>query len=202
MVHTIHERNLELSERSSHHRDRLESSEEHVSHDDASLENISHQLRPLTKRVQAGVLISSFLTICITIGFNQSYGVFQRAYVSNDDGFWPADQAANGALVAFVGTLGTGLTWACSVFVNPWMERVSNTRYITVLGVLLMSLGFGLASLSTQVRTPPPPPPRPVMMPNRDVDGAHLDLAPPPHPRSLVWRRFIDALLPHPQRCA
>ncbi|MCJ1354141.1 MAG: hypothetical protein MMC33_004128 [Icmadophila ericetorum] len=120
-------------------------------HDDSAPENVSYELRPVTKRMQILILISGFLTICITIGFNQSYGVFQRAYVSGDNNFLDASQGENGALIAFVGTLGAGLTWGGSIFVNPWMERVSSTRYITMGGVLLMSLGFGLASLATRV---------------------------------------------------
>lgn len=117
-------------------------------------ENVSHLLRPVTKQRQIWVLVSAFLTICITVGFNQSYGVFQRAYSSGAGGMLTPLQAKNTAAVAFVGTLGAGLTWAGSVFVNPLMERVATTRYITICGVLLMSLGFGLASLSTQVSIP------------------------------------------------
>lgn len=114
-------------------------------------ENVAHLLRLVTKKRQIWVLVSAFLTICITVGFNQSYGVFQRAYSSGSGGMLTPSQAKNTAAVAFIGTLGAGLTWAGSVFVNPLMERVSTTRYITIAGVLLMSLGFGLASLSTQV---------------------------------------------------
>lgn len=114
-------------------------------------ENVSHLLRPVTKQRQIWVLISAFLTVCITIGFNQAYGVFQRAYSSGEGGILPPSQAKNTAAVAFVGTLGAGLTWAGSVFINPLMERVATTRYITICGVLLVSLGFGLASFSTQV---------------------------------------------------
>jgi MFS family permease len=71
----------------------------------------------------------------------------------------PKSTKDDGALVAFVGTLGNGLTWGGSIFVNPLLTRVEGKtfmgldgrRWITTIGVLLMSLGFGLASLSTQV---------------------------------------------------
>ena len=114
-------------------------------------ENASEQLRPVTKQRQIWVLLSAFLTVCITIGLNQSYGIFQVAYASTNDSFLPIEETRSVALLAFVGTLGAGLTWAGSICINPWMARVKNVRYITVAGVLLMSLGFGLASLATQI---------------------------------------------------
>jgi MFS family permease len=115
-------------------------------------ESLSPNLRPTTRNGQALVLLSSFLTICITIGLNQSYGVFQAYYTSPTQTFLPSSTSSS-ALTAFVGTLGAGLTWGGSIFVNPILARVSlsGTRYLCVLGVLLMALGFGLASLSTQV---------------------------------------------------
>jgi hypothetical protein len=135
----------------------LESHQEHqsitptLSDDNIPAENVTHQLLPVTHRKQFQVLISSFLTVCITIGFNQSYGVFQSYYVSDDASILPASQAKSGALIAFIGTLGAGLTWGGSIVINPLMARTAEKRYITVSGVVLMSLGFGLASLATQV---------------------------------------------------
>jgi len=113
----------------------------------------SSELRPITKQRQTIVLISSFLTICITIGFNQSYGVFQSYYTSSTQTMLPPSTKSESALVAFVGTLGYGLTWVGSIFVNPIMARLGlrGTRTLCVIGVFTMSLGFGLASLSTQV---------------------------------------------------
>ena len=115
--------------------------------------NSSTELRPITKQRQMVILISSFLTICITIGFNQSYGVFQSYYTSSAQTMLPKSTQNQSALVAFVGTLGYGLTWVGSIVVNPVMARLglAGTRALCVLGVLIMSLGFGLASLSTQV---------------------------------------------------
>jgi hypothetical protein len=120
---------------------------------DASTDTVP-ELRPTTRQRQILVLISSFLTICITIGFNQSYGVFQNYYISPTQTMLPKSARNDSALVAFVGTLGSGLTWGGSIAVNPIMARlgVKGTKGLGVLGVLFMSLGFGLASLSTQVR--------------------------------------------------
>ncbi|KUJ21796.1 MFS monocarboxylate transporter-like protein [Mollisia scopiformis] len=113
----------------------------------------SSDLRPITKQRQLHVLISAFLTICITIGISQSYGVFQSYYISPTQIFLPPNTQSNSAFVAFVGTLGYGLTWAGSIVVNPILARLDpfGTRLLCISGVLLMSLGFGLASLSTQV---------------------------------------------------
>lgn len=110
-------------------------------------------LRPITRQRQILVLISAFLTIFITIGFNQAYGVFQSYYTSPTQTMLPKATSKDSALVAFVGTLGYGLTWGGSIFVNPIMARlgVKGTRWLGVVGVLGMSAGFGLASLSTQV---------------------------------------------------
>lgn len=118
-----------------------------------SAPDVSNDLRPLTRNRQIQVLVSAFLTICITIGLNQSYGVFQAYYISPGQTFLPPDTQSAGALVAFVGTLGSGLTWAGSIVVNPILARLSltGTRALCMIGVLCMSLGFGLASLSSQV---------------------------------------------------
>jgi MFS family permease len=110
-------------------------------------------LRPITRKRQILVLISAFLTIVITIGFNQAYGVFQSYYTSPTQDMLPKSTSKDSALVAFVGTLGYGMTWGGSIFVNPIMARlgVKGTRWLGVAGVLGMSAGFGLASLSTRV---------------------------------------------------
>lgn len=111
----------------------------------------SHDLRPVTQRRQILILLSSFLTICITIGFNQSYGVFQSYYTSPSQDMLPPEAQSQSAWIAFVGTLGAGLTWGGSIVVNPLMARVRDVRILTVLGVLCMSAGFGVASLGTEV---------------------------------------------------
>jgi MFS family permease len=131
----------------------------HLSDPELRSVTASLELRPVTRQRQIMVLASSFLTICVVVGFNQSYGVFQGYYTSNTQTMLPSSTENDGVLLAFVGTLGSGLTWGGSIFVNPLLSRIEG-RYlfglpgrcwITTSGVLLMSLGFGLASLSTQI---------------------------------------------------
>ncbi len=141
-------------------------------------------LLPVSHRQQASVLVTSFLAIALSIGYNQCYGVFQEYYLSADQDVLVHAASGSGqpsaALLAFVGTLGAGLTWAGSIVVNPWLSRVEHAataapgpsrrhqtrsasaaaairsavlspRGITVAGVALMALGFLLASFCTQV---------------------------------------------------
>lgn len=117
----------------------------------ANASDTADELLPVTQRRQVLILLSSFLTICITIGFNQSYGVFQSYYNSSEQDMLSPEAQSQGALIAFVGTLGAGLTWGGSIVVNPLMARVTDVRVLTVTGVVCMSAGFGLASLGTQV---------------------------------------------------
>jgi MFS family permease len=135
----------------------ISASEPETENDASQVEPISADvamdLRPITRQRQIVVLISAFLTIVITIGFNQAYGVFQSYYISQTQTMLPKSTSQDSAVVAFVGTLGYGLTWGGSIIVNPLMARlgVKGTRWLSVIGVLGMSAGFGLASLSTQV---------------------------------------------------
>jgi hypothetical protein len=161
----------------------------------SSASNMATELRPMTKQRQILVLISSFLTICITIGFNQSYGVFQSYYISPTQTMLPKSTSKDSALVAFVGTLGTGLTWGGSIIVNPIIARlgIKGIRGISVLGVLFMSLGFGLASLGTQVAYHPP-----FHCPT--TLSTFSGLASSPNPRVALWNWLLMPLLPYPQR--
>jgi MFS family permease len=127
----------------------------HSSHDEETTTpaaTSSNDLHPTTPRRQLLVLISSFLTICITVGLNQSYGVFQSYYTSPSQTILPVSTSSS-ALTAFIGTLGSGLTWSGSLFINPILARlnVKGTKALCVTGVLCMSLGLGLASLCSQV---------------------------------------------------
>ncbi|CAK7225194.1 hypothetical protein SCUCBS95973_005779 [Sporothrix curviconia] len=96
-------------------------------------------LPPVSRRQQASVLVAAFLAIALSIGYNQCYGVFQEYYLSANQNVLissPASSSSSSststasgsqpstALLAFVGTLGAGLTWAGSIFVNPWLSRV------------------------------------------------------------------------------
>ncbi|CAK7216105.1 hypothetical protein SBRCBS47491_002719 [Sporothrix bragantina] len=93
-------------------------------------------LPPVSRSQQASVLVAAFLAIALSIGYNQCYGVFQEYYLSANQNVLVSSPAASSsasstasgqpstALLAFVGTLGGGLTWAGSIFVNPWLSRV------------------------------------------------------------------------------
>lgn len=93
-------------------------------------------LPPISRKKQAGVLVSAFVTIALTIGYNQTFGVFQQYYLSPSQDVLvlvssPASQASpplppSTALLAFVGTLCYGLTWAGSIFVSPVMSRIEH----------------------------------------------------------------------------
>lgn len=118
----------------------------------ASITSFATAPSPTVKK-QALVLISSFLMIFQTIGINQTYGVFQEFYTSSPGSPLPVEQARNRAAVAFVGTLGAGLTWGGSIFVNPLVSRTKDVRWITGLGSVGMGLGLILAGESKNVST-------------------------------------------------
>ena len=69
--------------------------------------------------------------------------------MSSPETIIPPSQATSRAFIAFVGTLGAGLTWGGSIYVNPLMARVKTFKPITIAGASLMSLGYFLASFST-----------------------------------------------------
>ncbi|KAH6657701.1 major facilitator superfamily domain-containing protein [Truncatella angustata] len=133
-------------------------------------------LPPISRKKQAIVLFSAFITIALTIGYNQCFGVFQEYYLSpSQDILVPAPASQTSpptALLTFVGTLCYGLTWAGGILVSPIISRIehgtwsstSSTRIwrrrllrllkprtITISGVLMMSTGFALASLSSSI---------------------------------------------------
>ncbi|KKZ62231.1 hypothetical protein EMCG_03293 [[Emmonsia] crescens] len=114
---------------------------------------VQQELASATRKGQLVVLTCSFLAVVMTIGPNLSYGVFQDYYVTSSQSILPPSQAQNRASVALVGTLGAGLTWGGSIFVNPLMTRVKGNanRKIATAGCILMSLAYGLASTSSQV---------------------------------------------------
>jgi len=71
-------------------------------------------LPPLSRKKQAAVLIAIFGTPALTVGCNQTHGVFQEHYLSPSQNVLvpsPASQASPPtAMLAFVGTLCYGLT--------------------------------------------------------------------------------------------
>jgi hypothetical protein len=103
-------------------------------------------LRPVTRRWQLTVLLAAFLDVFLTIGINQSYGVYLAYYTttgsSEVDPFLPRSEPQNKALLALVGTLGAGLTWGGSIFVNPIMARTKDLRWVTGSGAVLIGIGY------------------------------------------------------------
>ncbi|KAJ6595197.1 MFS general substrate transporter [Mycena vulgaris] len=97
-----------------------------------------------TRRYQAVLLLSGFLMIFHIIGINGVFGIFQDFYTSEESNIPSA--RGNDAVVALVGTLGSGLTWSGGIFVNPLIARVESVKLITFVGVVVMSLGLFLAS--------------------------------------------------------
>ncbi|KAL8796255.1 MAG: hypothetical protein Q9195_001370 [Heterodermia aff. obscurata] len=134
-------------------------------------------LPPISRKKQATVLLSAFVTIALTIGYNQCFGVFQEYYLSSSQDVLapsPASQVSQPtALLAFVGSLCYGLTWAGGILVNPVISRIEHgnwvpttpstllwrrrilrlltPRTITISGVLMVSAGFTLASFSNSI---------------------------------------------------
>ena len=93
-----------------------------------SAQALSH----ISRKKQAAVLCSAFVAIALTIGYNQCYGVFQEYYLSSSQDVLipsPASQVSQPtALLAFVGSLCYGLTWAGGILVNPVIARIEH-RY-------------------------------------------------------------------------
>ncbi|KAI0368932.1 MFS general substrate transporter [Pilatotrama ljubarskyi] len=83
------------------------------------------------------------------IGINSIYGLFQEFYTSPETNVKGAE--GQDALVSLVGTIGSGLTWSGSIFVNPMIGRFDNVKLISLAGAFIMSLGIFLASFSTQL---------------------------------------------------
>lgn len=108
-------------------------------------------LAPITRKQQILVLLNAFITVIMTVGPSQSYGVFQQHYTQST--MLPEAERQNRATVALVGTLETGLTWGGSIVVNALMSRVPGhaNRKIATIGCVLMALGYGLAGSSTRV---------------------------------------------------
>ncbi|KAJ7577530.1 MFS general substrate transporter [Mycena floridula] len=109
---------------------------------------VTSNSRP-SRRYQALLLVSGFLMTFHVNGINQIFGIFQEYYTSPKSNVQGTQQ--QDALVALVGTIGSGLTWSGSIFVNPLIARTENVKIITLAGTLMMSLGLLLASLCSQL---------------------------------------------------
>ncbi|KAJ6483870.1 MFS general substrate transporter [Mycena vitilis] len=97
-----------------------------------------------TREYKALLLLAGFMMIFHIIGINGVFGIFQDFYTSPESNIPSA--RGNDALVALVGTMGSGLTWSGGIFVNPLIARVRSVKVITFIGVAVMSLGLLLSS--------------------------------------------------------
>ncbi|KAJ7133147.1 major facilitator superfamily domain-containing protein [Mycena epipterygia] len=104
---------------------------------------------PPTRRYQALLLLSGFMMIFQIIGINSVFGIFQDFYTSEESNIPSA--RGNDAVVALVGTIGSGLTWSGGIFVNPILARVNSVKLVTFVGAAIMSLGLLLASFSSSL---------------------------------------------------
>ncbi|OBZ78981.1 Monocarboxylate transporter 12 [Grifola frondosa] len=96
------------------------------------------------------ILVSAgFLMTFHVIGINSIYGLFQEFYTSPQSNI--SDAEGQDALVSLVGTIGSGLTWSGSIFVNPLISRVENLKLVTLSGAFIMSLGIFLASFASKL---------------------------------------------------
>ncbi len=115
-------------------------------------ENAQPALLLVSRQSQSSILICAFFDVFITIGLNQAYGVFLTYYLdpanNKREAFLPPNQLKSKTLLAFVGTLASGLTWGGSIFVNPLMARTKDPRKITLAGAAFIGLGYVLASFS------------------------------------------------------
>ncbi|KAG9218640.1 hypothetical protein CCMSSC00406_0001246 [Pleurotus cornucopiae] len=102
-----------------------------------------------TKQYQILLLLSGFFMAFHVNGINSVYGIFQEFYTSEETNV--VDARGQDTLVALVGTIGSGLTWSGSIFVNPLMARIDNVRMISLVGAIIMSIGLFAASFSTRM---------------------------------------------------
>ncbi|KAF8079387.1 MFS general substrate transporter [Lyophyllum atratum] len=102
-----------------------------------------------TRQYQMLLLLSGFFMTFNVIGINFVFAIFQELYTSPESTIIDAQQ--RDSLVSLVGTIGSGLTWSGSIFVNPLVARVENLKIITLTGVIIMSLGLVLASFATRL---------------------------------------------------
>ncbi|KAH9854291.1 MFS general substrate transporter [Lenzites betulinus] len=98
---------------------------------------------------QCLLVFAGFMMTFHVIGINSIYGLFQEFYTSPETNIRGAQ--GQDALVSLVGTIGSGLTWSGSIFVNPMIGRFENVKLISLTGAFIMSVGIFLASFSTQL---------------------------------------------------
>ncbi|OSD00871.1 MFS general substrate transporter [Trametes coccinea BRFM310] len=102
-----------------------------------------------SKSYQCLLVFAGFMMTFHVIGINSIYGLFQEFYTSPETNITGA--LGQDALVSLVGTIGSGLTWSGSIFVNPMIRRFDNVKLISMAGAFIMSLGIFTASFCTQL---------------------------------------------------
>lgn len=102
------------------------------------------------------------------------------------------DAQGSAALISLVGTIGSGLTWSGGIFINPIIARTDNVKLVSVLGVLVMSLGLVLASFCTKVC-----PCTYLLYPSATYYNDTIAMAIIPNPVPHVRARLFRILLPH-----
>ncbi|KAI9066472.1 MFS general substrate transporter [Trametes sanguinea] len=102
-----------------------------------------------SKSYQCLLVFAGFMMTFHVIGINSIYGLFQEFYTSSETNITGAQ--GQDALVSLVGTIGSGLTWSGSIFVNPMIRRFDNVKLISMAGAFIMSLGIFTASFCTQL---------------------------------------------------
>ncbi|KAI0640143.1 MFS general substrate transporter [Trametes polyzona] len=98
---------------------------------------------------QCLLVFAGFMMTFHVIGINSIYGLFQEFYTSPETNIRNAQ--GQDALVSLVGTIGGGLTWSGSIFVNPMIRRIDNVKLISVAGAFIMSVGIFLASFCSEL---------------------------------------------------
>ncbi|KAI0800538.1 MFS general substrate transporter [Fomes fomentarius] len=108
----------------------------------------THNIEP-SRNYQYLLVLAGFMMTFHVIGINSIYGLFQEFYTSPETNIKNAE--GQDALVSLVGTIGSGLTWSGSIFVNPLIGRYDNVKFISIAGAFIMSTGIILASFSSQL---------------------------------------------------
>ncbi|KAL0567536.1 hypothetical protein V5O48_014459 [Marasmius crinis-equi] len=120
--------------------------------------DVNAQQARITPLYQSVLLLSGFFMTFHVIGINSTYGVYQaevRALICSKEFYTSTrsnirDAKGQDALVSLVGTIGTGLTWAGGILVNPLIAG-GNVKLVALSGAFFMSLGLVLASFSTKL---------------------------------------------------
>ncbi|EJF64705.1 monocarboxylate transporter [Dichomitus squalens] len=82
-------------------------------------------------------------------GTNTIYSILQEFYTSPETNIRGAE--GQDALVSLVGTIGSGLTWAGGIFVNPMIGHLGNIKLISLAGAFFMGLGLILGSFCNEL---------------------------------------------------